>query len=151
MPHFNYTLEQLAIKLNLRRTSKTEYHGPCPSCGGKDRFWIKAGRTKDIVYGCRQCCDSSGIFKYFLANDIVTPDDSYEAPRHQYRIEDVARAKLLIEMTHALLDKENFWAIDAHSLGVLYDLRTKVDHDTRRSIKNVLRRAEEFCFDLKVS
>ena len=25
---------------DLKKTSANEYHGACPSCGGKDRFWI---------------------------------------------------------------------------------------------------------------
>lgn len=51
------SLLQLANELNLspKRVASTnggEYHSPCPSCGGKDRFiiWEKQGR-----YLCRQC------------------------------------------------------------------------------------------------
>src|SRR5947209_717167 len=51
------SLLQLANELNLipKRVASTnggEYHSPCPSCGGKDRFiiWEKQGR-----YFCRQC------------------------------------------------------------------------------------------------
>lgn len=51
------SLLQLASELNLSSirvasTNGGEYHGPCPSCGGKDRFiiWEKQGR-----YLCRQC------------------------------------------------------------------------------------------------
>ncbi len=50
-------LIDLAEEVNLhpKRTSSTnggEYHSPCPSCQGKDRFiiWDKIGR-----YWCRQC------------------------------------------------------------------------------------------------
>jgi hypothetical protein len=50
-------LLQLANELNIspKRVASTnggEYHSPCPSCGGKDRFiiWEKQGR-----YLCRQC------------------------------------------------------------------------------------------------
>jgi DNA primase len=51
------SLLQLLNELNLssKRVASTnggEYHGPCPSCGGKDRFiiWEQQGR-----YLCRQC------------------------------------------------------------------------------------------------
>jgi 5S rRNA maturation endonuclease (ribonuclease M5) len=38
------------IPTKLKRTGK-EYHGPCPFCGGTDRFYAKADKT----WGCRRC------------------------------------------------------------------------------------------------
>lgn len=35
---------------NLKRVGQ-QWQGPCPICGGEDRFWVKA----DGGYGCRQC------------------------------------------------------------------------------------------------
>jgi phage/plasmid primase-like uncharacterized protein len=37
--------------MRLRRTG-AELVGPCPRCGGDDRFWIN---TKRQTWGCRQC------------------------------------------------------------------------------------------------
>src|SRR5690606_6776786 len=36
--------------ITLTRASATEYHGPCPRCGGQDRFVCKADG-----WFCRQC------------------------------------------------------------------------------------------------
>ena len=32
-----------------------ELKGPCPSCGGTDRFWVKRGSAGNTVFGCRGC------------------------------------------------------------------------------------------------
>jgi DNA primase len=40
------------IPTPLTRVSPDEWHGPCPKCGGKDRFIVWAG---DGRYWCRQC------------------------------------------------------------------------------------------------
>lgn len=31
-----------------------EFHGPCPLCGGRDRFWIKQGKST-VLMQCRRC------------------------------------------------------------------------------------------------
>lgn len=36
-----------------------EWHGPCPNCGGEDRWWV----TKAGVIGCRQCSDFAAIMQ----------------------------------------------------------------------------------------
>ena len=46
--------------LNLKETSKGEWHGPCPNCGGKDRFWINEHKG-ELYAHCRQCQDFSVI------------------------------------------------------------------------------------------
>jgi DNA primase len=45
-------------KVKLRRVSNTnggEYQGPCPACGGDDRFHVWPRQSKDGSYWCRQC------------------------------------------------------------------------------------------------
>ena len=46
--------------LNLKETSKCEWHGPCPNCGGTDRFWINQYHG-NIKIHCRQCNDFEAI------------------------------------------------------------------------------------------
>ena len=46
-----------ASALSLTRVGTNEFHGPCPVCGGHDRFFISKGRVKPIVYHCRMGCD----------------------------------------------------------------------------------------------
>jgi len=49
------------VGLDLKKVAETdggEYHGPCPACGGKDRFIIQPNKKKNKCYGgywCRQC------------------------------------------------------------------------------------------------
>lgn len=47
-------------KYNLKQTVKGEFHGSCPSCGGKDRFWIKEHQGL-VKWFCRQCDDFKQI------------------------------------------------------------------------------------------
>ncbi len=55
----NYSSTQIADMayqkwgIDLKRQGK-EMHGPCPQCGGTDRFWVNIGNGH---YHCRQCGD----------------------------------------------------------------------------------------------
>ena len=42
--------------LNLKRFGNDEYHGPCPNCGGTDRFWINSYHGS-LRHHCRKQCD----------------------------------------------------------------------------------------------
>ena len=46
---------------NLKRKTKTEYAGPCPFCGGEDRFIVTP--AKDLWW-CRQCNRSGDTIQY---------------------------------------------------------------------------------------
>ena len=50
--------------LNLKETSKGEWHGACPKCGGSDRFWINKFEGSVRTH-CRQCGD------YIAINDTL--------------------------------------------------------------------------------
>ena len=42
----------------LRKVGGTrggEYHGPCPFCGGRDRFIVQPARGERGKWSCRQC------------------------------------------------------------------------------------------------
>ena len=49
------TADEWAARLDLRR-SGGEWFGPCPSCGGTDRFHVRRGPAGALV-GCRGCID----------------------------------------------------------------------------------------------
>ena len=42
--------------LELKKTAQGEYHGPCPSCAGKERFWIKEFQG-EVMVNCGKCND----------------------------------------------------------------------------------------------
>jgi hypothetical protein len=46
--------------LNLKESSKDEFHGACPHCGGTDRFWINKFEGK-VKTHCRRCNDFAAI------------------------------------------------------------------------------------------
>ena len=49
-------VEDWAARLDLRNRSG-EYVGPCPVCGGEDRFHVGHGRGGAAMVGCRGCID----------------------------------------------------------------------------------------------
>lgn len=46
--------------LELKKTAQGEFHGPCPSCAGTDRFWIKEFQG-EVMVNCRKCNDYKSI------------------------------------------------------------------------------------------
>ena len=54
---FAPTAQEWAARLgNLKRTGNGAFNGPCPLCGGRDRFHVKEGQGRALV-GCRGCLD----------------------------------------------------------------------------------------------
>ena len=49
-----------AIGLTARRRG-LEWHGPCPVCGGRDRWHVASDGGGGSVMGCRQCSDFRSI------------------------------------------------------------------------------------------
>lgn len=69
--HIN-VLEIIGHDTSLKRVASTnggEYQGPCPFCGGKDRFcvWPEEGR-----YWCRQCKCSGDAISYLKYRDNIS-------------------------------------------------------------------------------
>ena len=50
------TAEEWAEAAGLKRKG-SEWVGPCPLCGGDDRFHVRAGQNGDALVGCRGCMD----------------------------------------------------------------------------------------------
>ena len=49
------TVEEWVSALDLTRRG-SEFVGPCPVCGGDDRFHVREGNGR-AVFGCRSCID----------------------------------------------------------------------------------------------
>lgn len=64
----NTDLRELAARYTeLRKETAQSLCGPCPKCGGTDRFWVKSDR-----FACRQCNPSGGdVFAFFMWKDGV--------------------------------------------------------------------------------
>ncbi|MEH6834826.1 DUF7146 domain-containing protein [Falsihalocynthiibacter arcticus] len=91
------------LGLTLKKITSTERAGPCPSCGGRDRFAINTARN---VFNCRKCgakgdqcalvmlalgCDFKSALSYLAGERDVTLDPA-EVARRRARA-DEARAK----------------------------------------------------------
>jgi len=63
---------QIIAALGLKKTSHKEHHGPCPNCGGVDRFWISEYQGL-VRVNCRQCQDWQRIIQ-ILREMHVYPD-----------------------------------------------------------------------------
>lgn len=71
----------------LRKHTQRELCGPCPKCGGKDRFFVAAD-----YWGCRQCETGGDVIAYIMwlhnvdfleAIAMLAPDAmSHAAPQH---------------------------------------------------------------------
>jgi len=55
-----------------------EYHGPCPFCGGKDRFRVQPERD---FWTCRQCGLHGDLVAYLVESGRMTKAEAYNA-RH---------------------------------------------------------------------
>ena len=98
-------IKEIADRLGLNELKRAgrEWVGPCPKCGGSDRFGINADRG---VYNCRSCGGGDGIslvslvlgleFKdalSWLVGDITASLDPEEARRRKERADRQARER----------------------------------------------------------
>lgn len=66
-------IEYIAERLELKRMG-AQFSGPCPVCGGDDRFHVKRGKTHDVLYHCRQGCQFIEIVKELQDRGIIEND-----------------------------------------------------------------------------
>jgi len=67
--------------VTLRKVAGTrggEYHGPCPFCGGTDRFRVQPEANH---WQCRQCGKSGDYVAYLVETKRITAKDAYNARR----------------------------------------------------------------------
>lgn len=85
-------IETIADALGLKR-SGAEYKGPCPLCGGHDRFHIKHGQQADVIMLCRHGCRYGDIMRD-LENRGLVPKGDYKP--QTYRRADIRYCDALI-------------------------------------------------------
>ena len=86
-------------KYHLKKTGKNHYNGPCPKCGGHDRFFINE-KNGALLFNCNQGCKfkqlvqvlhSDGTFPERQKDDKFTPSpskhfDTYPKPYHERKV-----------------------------------------------------------------
>ena len=62
-----YTTRGLALKSKGRNSRGAEFAGPCPLCGGRDRFlvWPEQNDGRGS-YSCRQCGISGDVIQWLM-------------------------------------------------------------------------------------
>ena len=98
-------------QLELKKLAVGEWHGACPNCGGKDRFWISEYKSEVRVH-CRQCNDFAEIQKALTSMGLWPSKDNIvqlrerEVPNNQGWFEDDAPYHIRkgVELHGAVLD-----------------------------------------------
>lgn len=67
-PHWDQFAQPIISSHGLKKHGK-EYKGPCPACGGDDRFWI-ANHNGMVKVHCRQCGDWKSIIEQLHAEGL---------------------------------------------------------------------------------
>lgn len=101
MTHINL-LAEVSNDTQLKRVASTndgEYAGPCPFCGGKDRFrvWPEQGR-----WWCRQCNQSGDVIAYLVERGDITPREAGRL-RNRNIIQEKCKAGKLREKSQSVL------------------------------------------------
>jgi putative DNA primase/helicase len=77
-------------KYHLKKNGKNHYNGPCPQCGGKDRFFISE-QNGALLFNCNQGCEfkqlvqvlrSDGTYPERQKDDEFTPSPSKNFDTH---------------------------------------------------------------------
>ena len=58
-------------KYHLKKTGKNHYNGPCPQCGGEDRFYISK-QNGALLFNCNQGCEFKQLVQ-IMRNDSTYP------------------------------------------------------------------------------
>jgi DNA primase len=82
-------------QLTLRRASRVEWHGPCPLCGGTDRFFINVRKQCFYCRGCDRGGDVIAFVQFFDRCDFIEACKrlSREPPPPASMVEEARRRK----------------------------------------------------------
>ena len=69
----NHDIAYIAQSLGLKKMGG-EYKGPCPICGGNDRFHLKRGKKHDFILHCRYMCPYSALMRELEDRGLVERD-----------------------------------------------------------------------------
>lgn len=133
MSRWTKTLADAAGELGLKRMGN-EYHGPCPVCGGNDRFWLAKGRSHDILATCRQGCGFGEIAKELISRGLMLRDEDYQRP--VYRQEDLDAADFAVVVAES--DLRSGRPVQARDRQFIAGLVGRVDQRRKEALMGVL-------------
>lgn len=125
--------EAVADALNLKK-SGGEYKGPCPLCGGRDRFHVRPGKQTDLLIFCRHGCQYRDIMKLLETRGIV---EAGEFIRPKYRRDDLELADYAILVMESAARRGEI--IAEYDDNKFTELALKVDATRRSKIIGLLR------------
>lgn len=129
--------DHIAHTLGLRK-SGAEYKGPCPVCGGTDRFHIKQGRSRDLIMHCRHGCTFAQLMHEFENRGLA---EKGEWIRPKYRQSDLDFCDtLLIVGAGNLETNQSFHADDVLKIANLIRL---VDPQRQYLLRALMDRIKE--------
>lgn len=127
------TLEDTAQKLGLKK-SGSQWQGPCPCCGGHDRFWIRRGSKQDIVATCRQGCSFGEIAKEMKKLGLM--EENYFSFRPRYKEADITHATTMVMLAENMMDNnQTISEDDVLHLSVYIPL---VPEDVQQSLRSTI-------------
>jgi len=124
-------LQMVADSLGLRR-SGSEYKGPCPICGGHDRFHIKIGQSVDLLVGCRHGCRFSDLARELERRGLVEGDD-YKP--QAYRRADLEYCDFLLMVMEGAIAKGESTISESDAL-VIGRLLSKIDPERAEKLRD---------------
>ncbi len=133
--NFKQDIAGVAQALGLKKQGH-EYHGPCPCCGGTDRFWIKPGKTKDIVISCRQGCDFADLAKEMYDRGLAERDEFKKTAKPQYLQKDLDFCDLYIAIARGKV--WGGFALNDHDFNVITAMMTTVDEGRRKKLRELI-------------
>lgn len=127
-----YDLHETAQRLGLKKTG-SEYKGPCPVCGGNDRFWLSRGRSHPILATCRHDCSFGDIMRE-MENVGLATKDPFERPA--FRRDDLDLADWLLRLARFEVSRGGEFSEEDRS--AMARLTTRVDQGRKMELFAVL-------------
>ena len=125
-------IEGIAEGLGLKRAG-SEYKGPCPLCGGTDRFHIKQGQHADLILLCRHGCRYADIMRGLEDRGLVPKGE--HKPVH-YRQADISYCDALIMVAQGNINAgETFKTADMLALA---RMMSKVDPERQKKLQGLM-------------
>jgi len=123
--------QAVADSLGLRRAG-SEYKGPCPICGGTDRFHVRQGRSADFLVHCRHGCRYSDILRELERRGIIE-SDGYKP--QAYRKDDLEHCDFLLLVMEGAIARGESELLQSDAL-VIGRLMTKVDPERAEKLRD---------------